>query len=98
MLLNTVEPIVFCRHWDVTWLGSHVCSCRGCGKIGHWYEDGYVLWQRRHSDESSDEDNRADFPLPDSFALESPQPNGERHISQLLDRELFESELLGGGV
>ena len=39
-------PVQLCQHWKVTWLDSHTCHCRDCGKTGHWYEDGFVLWRR----------------------------------------------------
>ena len=37
---------IICRHLDVQWLDSHRCSCNRCGKFGHWFEDGYVIWTR----------------------------------------------------
>ncbi len=35
-----------CRHRDVEWLDSYRCSCSACGKYGHYFEQGYVIWTR----------------------------------------------------
>lgn len=40
-------PIPICQHVDVIWLNTHLCRCKHCGKLGHWYEDGFVFWTRR---------------------------------------------------
>ena len=37
---------IICRHWNVQWLDSHRCNCTNCGKYGHWFEDGYVIWTK----------------------------------------------------
>jgi hypothetical protein len=41
------NPISICRHWHVTWLDSHRCCCTECGRIGRWYEEGFVVWRKR---------------------------------------------------
>jgi hypothetical protein len=45
------EFVQICQHIDVTWLDSHRCRCNDCGKQGHWYEDGFVLWSRASMEE-----------------------------------------------
>jgi hypothetical protein len=37
---------IICRHGNVEWLDSHRCNCANCGKYGHWFEEGYVIWTR----------------------------------------------------
>jgi hypothetical protein len=37
-------PVVICRHFDVVWLDTHTCYCRGCGKEGHWTKEGFAIW------------------------------------------------------
>lgn len=39
-------PVTICRHHEVEWLGSRVCRCLDCGKVGTWIDD-FVVWQRR---------------------------------------------------
>lgn len=41
-----IHPAVVCRHYDVEWLGSHICLCRDCGKRGEWTEQGFAIWIR----------------------------------------------------
>lgn len=44
-----MSPVQTCRHWDVNWLDTHTCNCNQCGKFGHWFEEGFVLWRRDRS-------------------------------------------------
>jgi hypothetical protein len=46
---------IVCRHYEVRWLDAHTCHCGGCGKFGHYFEEGYAIWTkaaRRPTDES----------------------------------------------
>jgi hypothetical protein len=39
-------PVIMCNHWVVEWIDAYTCCCKGCGRLGQWYDDGFVLWCR----------------------------------------------------